>query len=183
MGDARISLLQRMPVFGGICEDILKFLLEPSPLVSVPQSQFFFHQGDRADSMFVLERGKVAILKTWQGREYLLQHRHAGDCFGEIALIDLCPRSASVLAVEDCAAIEVSSTTLYRIYEKDLEQLALILYEHGERGEPEATRSRRAAIPGKSRGRAYRRGLHLQICLNRWRHDWINCTEASLAPL
>jgi CRP/FNR family cyclic AMP-dependent transcriptional regulator len=131
MGDARISLLQRMPVFGGICEDILKFLLELSPLVSVPQSQFFFHQGDRADSMFVLERGKVAILKTWQGREYLLQHRHAGDCFGEMALIDLCPRSASVLAVEDCAAIEVSSTTLYRIYEKDLEQLALIYMNMG----------------------------------------------------
>jgi CRP/FNR family transcriptional regulator, cyclic AMP receptor protein len=131
MGDARISLLQRMPAFGGICEDILKFLLELSPLVSVPQSQFFFHQGDRADSMFVLERGKVAILKTWQGREYLLQHRHAGDCFGEIALIDLCPRSASVLAVEDCAAIEVSSTTLYRIYEKDLEQLALIYMNMG----------------------------------------------------
>jgi CRP/FNR family transcriptional regulator, cyclic AMP receptor protein len=131
MGDARISLLQRMPVFGGICEDILKFLLELSPLVSVPQSQFFFHQGDRADSMFVLERGKVAILKTWQGREYLLQHRHAGDCFGEIALIDLCPRSASVLAVEGCAAIEVSSTTLYRIYEKDLEQLALIYMNMG----------------------------------------------------
>ena len=43
MGDARISLLQRMPVFGGIREDILKFLLELAPIVSVPQSQFFFH--------------------------------------------------------------------------------------------------------------------------------------------
>ncbi len=131
MGDARISLLQRMLVFGGIREDFLKLLLEISPLVSVPQSQFFFHQGNQADSMFVLERGKVAILKSWQEREYLLQHRHAGDCFGEVALIDLCPRSASVLAVEDCRAIEVSSTMLYRICEKDLEQLALIYMNMG----------------------------------------------------
>jgi CRP/FNR family cyclic AMP-dependent transcriptional regulator len=131
MGDAQISLLQRMPVFGGIREDILKFLLELSPIVSVPQGQFFFHQGDRADSMFVLERGKVAILKSWKGREYLLHYRQTGDCFGEMALIDLCPRSASVLAVEDCSAIEVSSTTLYRIYEKDLEQLALIYMNMG----------------------------------------------------
>jgi len=130
-GDTQIALLQRMPVFGGIREDILKLLLELSPLVSVPQSQFFFHQGDRADSMFVLERGKVAILKSWQGREYLLQHRQTGDSFGEMALIDLCPRSASVLAVEDCTASEVSSTTLYRIDEKDLEQLTLIYMNMG----------------------------------------------------
>ena len=131
MDEVRISLLQRMPVFGGIREDILTFILDLSSKVSVPTGEFFFRQGDQADSMFVLERGKVAILKSWQEREYLLQHRHAGDCFGEIALIDLCPRSASVLAVEDCSAIEVSSTMLYRIYEKDLEQLALIYMNMG----------------------------------------------------
>ncbi len=131
MDEVRISLLQRMPVFGGIREDILTFILDLSSKVSVPKGEFFFRQGDQADSMFVLERGKVAILKSWQEREYLLQHRHAGDCFGEVALIDLCPRSASVLAVEDCSAIEVSSTTLYRVYEKDLEQLALIYMNMG----------------------------------------------------
>lgn len=131
MGQARISLLQRMPVFGGIREDILKFLLELSQIASVPQGQFFFRQGDRADSMFVLEQGKVAVLKSWQEREYLLHHLHTGDCFGEMALIDLCPRSASVLAAEDCSAIEVSSSTLYRVYEKDLEQLAMIYMNMG----------------------------------------------------
>jgi CRP/FNR family transcriptional regulator, cyclic AMP receptor protein len=120
-----------MPVFGGIREDILTFILDLSSTVSVPKGEFFFRQGDQADSMFVLERGKVAILKSWQEREYLLQHRHAGDCFGEVALIDLCPHSASVLAVEDCRAIEVSSTMLHRIYEKDLEQLALIYMNMG----------------------------------------------------
>jgi CRP/FNR family cyclic AMP-dependent transcriptional regulator len=131
MDEVRISLLQRMPVFGGIREDILTFILDLSSKVSVPKGEFFFRQGDQADSMFVLERGKVAILKSWQEREYLLQHRHAGDCFGEVALIDLYPRSASVLAVEDCRAIEVSSTMLYRICEKDLEQLALIYMNMG----------------------------------------------------
>ena len=131
MGHPRLSLLQEMPVFGGIREDILNFLLELAPIVSMPPGQFFFHQGDRADSMFVLERGTVAILKSWQGREYLLQHLHKGDCFGEMALIDLCPRSGSVLALEDCSAIEVSSTALHRVYEKDLEQLAMLYMNMG----------------------------------------------------
>ena len=40
--------------------------------------------------------------------------------------MDLSPRSASVLAVEDCTAIELSSANLYKVYERDIEQFALI---------------------------------------------------------
>jgi CRP-like cAMP-binding protein len=43
-----------------------------------------------------------------------------------MALLDLCPRSASVRAVEDCSAIELSSANLYRLFERDVEQFALI---------------------------------------------------------
>ena len=56
--------------------------------------------------MFVLEDGGVTVLKTWQGREYVLQRLGKGDCFGEMSLIDLCPRSATVRAEQDCKAIE-----------------------------------------------------------------------------
>ena len=37
---ARIELLQRMPVFGGIRADILRFLLDLCPVVSVPANSF-----------------------------------------------------------------------------------------------------------------------------------------------
>jgi CRP-like cAMP-binding protein len=55
MQKARIELLQRMPVFGGIRADILQFLLDLCPIVSVPTNEFFFRESDQADSMFVLE--------------------------------------------------------------------------------------------------------------------------------
>jgi hypothetical protein len=42
MQEARISLLQSMPVFGGIRADILQFLLGVCPVVSVPTNEFFF---------------------------------------------------------------------------------------------------------------------------------------------
>ena len=81
---ARIELLQRMPVFGGIRADILRFLLDLCPVVSVPANEFFFREHDQADSMFVLEAGKVAVLKSWRGQEFLLRILKEGDCFGEM---------------------------------------------------------------------------------------------------
>jgi CRP/FNR family cyclic AMP-dependent transcriptional regulator len=126
MQATRIELLQRMPIFGGVREDVLRFLLELSSVVSVRANEFFFRENDGANSMFVLEAGRVAVFKSWQGEECLLHYLGAGDCFGEMALMDLQPRSASVRALEDCTAIELSTHTLYRIYEKDLEQFTMI---------------------------------------------------------
>ena len=126
MQEARIELLQRMPVYGGIRADVLQFLLGLCPVVSVPTNEFFFREHDQADSMFVLEAGKAAVLKSWGGQEYLLRILKDGDCFGEMAAMDLFPRSASVRAVEDCTAIRLSAANLYQVYAHDLEQFALI---------------------------------------------------------
>jgi CRP-like cAMP-binding protein len=131
MQEARIELLQRMPVFGGIRADVLKFLLGLCPVVSLPKNEFFFREHDQADSMFVLEMGKAAVLKSWGGQEYLLRILEEGDCFGEMAIMDLFPRSASVRAVEDCTAIRLSAANLYQVYAQDLKQFALIQMNMG----------------------------------------------------
>ena len=131
MQEARIELLQRMPIFGGIRTEILQFLLGLCPVVSVPTSEFFFREHDEGDSMFVLEMGKAAVLKTWRGQDYLLQTLNEGDCFGEIAVMDHCPRSASIRAVEDCSALRISAANLYQVYAQDLKQFALIQMNMG----------------------------------------------------
>jgi CRP/FNR family cyclic AMP-dependent transcriptional regulator len=131
MREVRIELLQRMPIFGGIREDTLRFVLELAPIVRVRANEFFFRENDSANAMFVLETGRVAVFKSWEGEECLLHYLTKGDCFGEMALMDLLPRSASVRALEDCSAIELSTHTLYRIYEKDLEQFTLMQMNMG----------------------------------------------------
>jgi CRP-like cAMP-binding protein len=49
-----------------------------------------------------------------------------GDCFGEMALMDLQPRSASVLALADCRAIAFGHDDMLALFESDLEQFALL---------------------------------------------------------
>jgi CRP/FNR family transcriptional regulator, cyclic AMP receptor protein len=131
MTEARIELLQKMPVFGGIKIGVLQFLLDVCPVVSRAAGDVFFREGEIGHSMFVLETGEAAVLKVCQGKQTLLRTLNEGDCFGEMALMDNGPRSASVCAVEDCVAIEISATDLYRIYELDLKQFALIQMNMG----------------------------------------------------
>jgi CRP-like cAMP-binding protein len=131
MHAARLELLQKMPIFGAIQEGALQRLLERAHTVQVRAGAFFFREQDPPSGMFVLETGRVAISKQWRGRELVLRYLDKGDCFGEMALMDLQPRSASVRAVDDCVAIELTPANLYELFELDPEQFALIQMNMG----------------------------------------------------
>lgn len=126
MPTVRLELLQQMPIFGAIGDEALKFLLEPVPSITVAAGEFFFRERDPADCMYVLESGRVTVLKDWAGRELVLHQLGPGDCFGEMALLDLFPRSASVRSLEECRAMALTPAHLYRLFEHDAESFALI---------------------------------------------------------
>ena len=126
MDQTRLDLLKEMPIFGAVRDDTLSRLLALTRDVHVKKGDFFFREAEKGDSMFVLEEGEVAVAKEWKGEEYVIRNLQAGDSFGEMAFIDLFPRSASVKALEDSSAIELTRDSLYEVYKCDLEQFALI---------------------------------------------------------
>lgn len=141
MSKQKTSFLQGIPAFGALTPATLSFILQHASFVSMAKGHYFYQENDPADSFFVLETGKVTILKNWNGHEFQLRNLEAGDCFGEMALIDMMPRSASVQAVADCVALELNIDDLYKLYEHDIEQF-LILYMNLAR---EVSRRLRAA--------------------------------------
>lgn len=126
MDPIRIAMLQQMPLFGGISEAALSFLLGVSADVQIPRGAFFFREGEPGESMFVLESGLVEVRKRAPQGSLLLCRLGPGNCFGEMAMIDLSPRSASVQALENCSGFEIFAASLFQLYERDLEQFALI---------------------------------------------------------
>ncbi len=126
MEKTRIQLLQSMPIFGGINDEVIDFLLSNASMVSRSEGQYYFREGDPGHSMYVLEQGEVQVIKAWNGQKVVLRQLNSGDNFGEMALIDLYPRSASVLAIVDTQAIEITNDLLYELYKMNLEQFALI---------------------------------------------------------
>jgi hypothetical protein len=116
------------------------------PIVEVRPGAFFFRENDAADSMFVLEAGKVAVLKSWRNEEYLLHTLGPGDCFGEMALMDLMPRSASVRAIEDCAG---RSSSPPRTCTRSTRRTSAVRHDPDEHGAKVSRRlgNRRAPLP------------------------------------
>lgn len=126
MDASRVELLQRMPIFGALSERALHLLVEGSRPIEVAPGVHFFREGDAARLMYVIESGSAIVTRQWQGREVELNRFGPGDCFGEMALMDLHPRSASVRALEPCLAIEFGHDQMLHLYEADLEQFALL---------------------------------------------------------
>lgn len=126
MHTSRIHLLQGMPIFGGVNEEVLDDLLQFTRIVNLPRGGYYFHESDPGDSMFVLEYGEVDIIKTWKDHTYFLRKLGVGDCFGILTLLDLGPRSGSAVARADCTAIEISTTNMYQIYKKAPDQYLLL---------------------------------------------------------
>jgi CRP-like cAMP-binding protein len=121
-----IERLQGTPIFGALHAQALGVLLEATRMVAVPAGGYYFRENDPASSMFVLEAGRALVVKGWEGRELPMRELAPGDCFGEMALMDLFPRSASIRAIEDCTAIELTPADLHRLYEHDPEQFMLV---------------------------------------------------------
>lgn len=127
----RISILQNMPVFGGIKRDIVEMILSNAEIMKLKKGEYFFKEEDDADCFFVLEKGKAIVVKEHLGHEYYLTTFMPGDCFGEMALIDLSPRSASIKATEDCRALKITTSMISNIYHSDVEQYTMIQMNMG----------------------------------------------------
>lgn len=118
--------LQQMAIFGGVGDDALYFLLARARISEQPQGAWIAREGELGTGLFVLLRGQVAVQRLWNDHQVLLRELGTGDCFGEMALLDLAPRSASVLALQDCTLLELGTGLLHEFFEYDARQFAIL---------------------------------------------------------
>ena len=131
MLNVEIDLLRKMAIFGGISPGSLETLLAQAEMVTVSSGDYFFREGDPGGVLFVLRHGSAVVQRQWNGNIVTLGQLAEGDCFGEMALVDFQPRSASVKATDDCEALSLSLNALRSLYRDDVEQYAMIMMNMG----------------------------------------------------
>lgn len=110
------ELLARTKLFGELDQEAIRALAEHATQRTCPKGQLIFYQGDPAGSLFVMKEGLVKVFVTSEeGDEMLLVTLHPPDTFGELALLDGSPRSASAQALEPTKMIEVKRTEFLEV--------------------------------------------------------------------
>jgi len=87
---------------------------------SLRKGQVLLRMGDTSDEMYIVRRGSLVISKPVTGRvEQVLARIGQGDFFGEMALFDHSPRSATVQAESDALLLVLDRGALERLTEQD----------------------------------------------------------------
>jgi len=107
------DLLRSIPLFEGLTEDDLLVLAGSVTSRPFKAGQLIFNQGDPGSEMFIVADGHVNIhLPGDASRRVSLKDISRGEYFGELALFDDKPRSASALATTDAVLLELTRATL-----------------------------------------------------------------------
>jgi CRP/FNR family transcriptional regulator, cyclic AMP receptor protein len=99
--DPAVAALARCLLFAGLDDAGLAGLAAEMRARRFRRGEVLFHQGDPGDALFVVTRGAVKIsLPNEEGDEAIIATVRDGEFFGELALLDGAPRSATATALE-----------------------------------------------------------------------------------
>jgi CRP/FNR family cyclic AMP-dependent transcriptional regulator len=116
------AFLARVPLFASLKPDHLADLAARLKTRNYRRGEVIFHQDDPGADLHIVKSGQVKIAaSSLEGEEIIMALLTSGDSFGEIALLDGEPRSASAVAMEATQTLALSRTDFLDIITGDAE--------------------------------------------------------------
>jgi len=96
-------------------DDLLSILNSVSTVIDLPSSEVLFSEFDEGDALYIVQKGAIEISTISEdGRKLGLEIMRAGAVFGEIALFDPGPRTATASAMEPTQLLQVRNSDVLR---------------------------------------------------------------------
>jgi signal transduction histidine kinase len=114
-GVLMLDELRKIPLFADLSEEDLERLYQMAETVSIPARQLVLWEGDPGDSLFVVLTGELEVTKRQDGQDILLALRKPGQFFGEMALLERAPRSASVRTLQESRLLVISQAAFHTL--------------------------------------------------------------------
>lgn len=115
----RVALLSQAPVFAGLPRRFLSRIVAQLFEKGYDAGDVIFAEGEPAKGLFVVLEGSVSITRTGPRGEHTLVTLGPGASFGELALIDDLPRSATARILEPARLLILYRTNFEALVEGD----------------------------------------------------------------
>src|SRR5215510_9109437 len=121
-----IELLER--VFSALSQEDLEDIARLVRVKTYPPDTVLCHEGEYESVFYLISKGDVIITKkmnfakrldTHENQNYVLRHSGPGDFFGEMAIIQDAPRSATVTTTEETTVLEIDKDVLVSALQKN----------------------------------------------------------------
>src|SRR6266702_2042489 len=122
------AFLLATPFFGGLSDASLDLLISMLVERCFDVGATVVAEGEPGRSMFVVLSGELVVSKHGDaGRVLRMSVLEPGDFFGEMTLIEMQNRSATVVAQSPTALYELTARELYTCYKKDIHAYVLVM--------------------------------------------------------
>ena len=103
----KAAFLKSAPLFSALEGEELAALAEIAVEASYAPGELIFEENKEAHHLYIVLQGKVEVFLRAQGHDRALAHLGEKECFGEMAILDNQPRSASVRAEEATTTLKI----------------------------------------------------------------------------
>ncbi len=122
------SELAEIGLFGALSEPILEYIASTLHLSTPGPGDVVFREGDSAAEMYVVLDGEFEVLKrSKRGIDARVAMLGAGDWFGEMSILDVHARSATVRALAPSRLLVITAADLDAMYRRDVRAYALLV--------------------------------------------------------
>lgn len=122
------AVLREIGIFGGLDDAVLEGFVRRLPISSLSPGSAVFREGDQGRELFVVLGGEMEVLKKSKGeREARVAVLGPGDWFGEMSILDVMPRSATVRVLAPSRVLRLSASDLDALYRRDIKSYAIIV--------------------------------------------------------
>jgi len=113
------NFLENITMFELLNEDDRVALAAVVDELKVPAGHTLFQAGDPGDSLFIVRAGEIELfIKDTAGQKIVLTTAEAGDMFGELAMLDTGPRTATAFALTDSEILVLDREDLVLLFQR-----------------------------------------------------------------
>ena len=128
VNEQTIAELREIGLFGGLDDATLKTLASELAVQEVTAGHVVFKEGEDGREMFVVLDGELEVLKhSKRHREARVAILGPGDWFGEMSILDVLPRSATIRAIAPTRLMRLTAHDLDLLYRRDLKAYSLFV--------------------------------------------------------